>query len=391
MHWRDHEALREGIAPATRPATPPDPEYTGCSPLTNHRQSHLNETAAPAILIGLNIDERRLASRPPLFANGRTGMKTLPDQGSLARIEQQNRDARFAMRLSLFVGLFMLISKVAAYLFTGSSAIFSDAAESVVHVFAVAFAVFSLWLSTRPAVPKFHYGYERITFFSAGFEGAMIVLAAASIIVTTTQKWRHGLVLEHLGNGVALILAAGVLNALLGWYLLRVGKRNHSLILDADGKHVLTDSLTSFGVVAGLGLVMITGWKPFDPLVAYAIAANILWSGGRLMWHSIEGLLDYSDPRIGHQIRNRLDVICAELGTEYHGVRFRTTGHRQIIEVHLLFPHTMQVGEAHRLATILEERLTMDLEVPAEVTTHLESLEDHSQVHRVQHYTGRPD
>jgi len=318
-------------------------------------------------------------------------MAASPDQVPLGKIEQQNRDARFAMWLSLFVGVFMLIGKVAAYLFTGSSAIFSDAAESVVHVVAVAFAVFSLWLSTRPAVPHFHYGYERITFFSAGFEGAMIVLAAGSIIVTTTQRWRHGLTIDNLGYGLVLILAAGVLNAFLGFYLLRTGKRNHSLILEADGKHVLTDSWTSFGVVAGLGLVMMTRWKPFDPLIAYAVAANILWSGGRLMWNSMRGLLDYSDPRIGHQIRNRLDFICEELGLQYHGVRFRTTGYRQIIEVHLLFPHTMLVGEAHRQATMLEERLTIDLEVPAEVTTHLESLEDHSEVHHAKHYTGRPD
>jgi cation diffusion facilitator family transporter len=314
-----------------------------------------------------------------------------PSKDPLGKIDQQNRDARFAMRLSLVVGVIMLIGKVAAYIFTGSSAIFSDAAESVVHVVAVAFAVFSLWLSTRPAVPEFHYGFERITLFSAGFEGAMIVLAAGSIIVTTTQKWKHGLTLDHLGNGAVLILLAGMLNALLGWYLLRLGKRNHSLILEADGRHVLTDSWTSFGVVAGLALVLMTGWKPFDPLVAFAVAANILWSGGRLMWHSIKGLLDYSDPGIGHEIRNRLDVICEDLGVQYHGVRFRTTGYRQIIEVHLLFPHSMPVGEAHQLATVLEERLAMGIEVPAEVTTHLESLEDHSEVHHAQHYTGRPD
>ena len=240
-------------------------------------------------------------------------MLASPSKFTLGKIEQQNRDARFAMRLSLAVGLIMLLSKVAAYMLTGSSAIFSDAAESVVHVVAVAFAVFSLWLSARPAVPQFHYGFERITFFSAGFEGAMIALAAGSIIVTTTQKWRHGLTLDHLGNGAILVLAAGVLNAFLGWYLVRMGRRNHSLILEADGRHVLTDSWTSFGVVAGLALVMTTGWKPFDPLVAYAVAANILWSGGRLMWHSMKGLLDYSDPGIGHEIRNRLDVICEDL------------------------------------------------------------------------------
>ncbi len=305
--------------------------------------------------------------------------------------EDQIRDARFAMRISLIVGVLMLAAKVSAYLLTGSSAIFSDAAESVVHVVAVGFAVFSLWLSTRPADPKFHYGYERITFFSAGFEGAMIVVAAGSIVYTTIEKWRHGLVFEDLGNGVILIAGAGVLNAVLGWYLLRLGRRNRSLILEADGKHVLTDSWTSFGVVVGIVLVMLTGWKQLDPLVAFAVAGNILWSGGSLVWQAAKGLMDYSDPAVGHQIRSNLDAICDEFGLQYHGVRFRTTGYRLIIEIHLLFPQSMALGEAHRLATLVEERLTRDLDMPAEVTTHLESLEDHSEVHHVVHYTGRPD
>jgi cation diffusion facilitator family transporter len=318
-------------------------------------------------------------------------MTSTPTQDSRGKRQKQHREAQFAMRLSLLVSVLMLTGKMTAYLLTGSSAIFSDAAESVVHVVVVTFALFSLWLSTRPAVPQFRYGFERITFFSAGFEGAMIVLAAGSIIYTTTEKWRHGLALEHLGSGVLLLVAAGALNAILGLYLLRVGKRNHSLILEADGRHVLTDSWTSFGVVAGLGLVMATGWKPFDPLIAYAVAANILWTGGRLLSRAMKGLLDYSDPMVGHQIRARLDTLCAELGVEYHGVRFRATGQRQLIEVHLLFPDSMKLGAAHRLATIVEERLAEDLEMPAEVITHLESLEDHSEVHHVEHYTGRPD
>lgn len=137
-----------------------------------------------------------------------------------------------------------------------------------------------------------------------------------------------------IGHAVS---AAGLLNAWLGWYLLRVGKCSHSLILEADGKHVLTDSCTSFGVAAGLGLVMSTGWKPFDLLIAIAIALNILWSGGRLARRSALGLLDYSDPDVGKQIREKLDVICSQLGVHYHGVRFRATRYRKIIDVHLLF------------------------------------------------------
>jgi cation diffusion facilitator family transporter len=314
----------------------------------------------------------------------------LPRSSSQLRDEQELRAASFAMRMSLAVGVIMLVGKTIAYYMTGSAAILSDFAESVVHVVAVAFAAFSLRLSSKPAAPTFLYGYERISFFSAGFEGAMIVVAAIFILVETIHKWLAGLPLEHLGSGSLLLLGAGMLNAWLGWYLLRIGKRTHSLILEADGKHVLTDCYTSFGVVAGLGLVMLTGWKPFDPLVAIAIAANILWSGGRLAWRSAVGLLDYSDPATGKQIREKLDQICDELGVHYHGVRYRTTGYRQIIEVHLLFPHATAVGVAHRLATALEERLPADLGTPAEVITHLESLEDHEDVHTTGHYTGRP-
>jgi cation diffusion facilitator family transporter len=307
------------------------------------------------------------------------------------RDERELHEALFAMRLSLIVGVVMLIGKTTIYLITHSAAIFSDAAESVVHVIAVGFAWFSLRLSTRSASPQFLYGYERITFFSAGFEGAMIVVAAIAILYESIRKWMAGLQLEHLGAGTALILVAGMLNAGLGLYLLRTGRRTNSLILEADGKHVLTDSCTSFGIVGGLGLVLLTHWKPFDPLVAIAVAANILWSGGHLVWDSAVGLLDYSDPKAGRKIREKLDVLCSELTIQYHGVRFRTTGYRQIIELHLLFPRLTSVSEAHRLATILEERLAAELGMPAEVTTHIESLEDHADVHHEQHYTGKPD
>src|ERR1017187_2332009 len=285
----------------------------------------------------------------------------------------------------------MLIGKTTAYFMTHSAAIFSDAAESVIHVIAVGFAAFSLRLSTKPASSQILYGYERITFFSAGFEGAMIVVAAIAIVFESLRGWIAGLQLDHVGTGAFLVLVAGILNAGLGYYLVRTGRRIHSLILEANGKHVLTDSWTSFGVVVGLGLVLLTGWKPFDPLVAIAVAVNILWSGGRMAWRSAVGLLDYSDPDTGKQIREKLDTICNELGIHYHGVRYRAPGYRQIIDVHLLFPHATAVGEAHRLAIALEERLPVKLAKPAEVITHLESLEDHEHVHSTGHYTGRPE
>ncbi len=300
------------------------------------------------------------------------------------------RDMRFAMRLSLAFGVLMLAGKMTAYLITGSAAILSDASESVVHLVAVIFAWFSMWLSLKPANQRYLYGFERITFFSAGFEGAMIVLAALFIIAVTVKKWMTGLEINNVGAGTLFTLLTAVTNAGLGWYLVRTGKRTQSLILEADGKHVLTDSWTSAGVVVGLVLVMATGWRPWDAVCALAVALNILWSGGQLIWRSATGLLDTADPLTGKVLREKLDAICGELGIQYHGVRYRSTGQRLMVEVHLLFAGSQTVGEAHRLATLLEERLVEALDQPAEVTTHLEAQDDHEAVHRALHYTGKP-
>ncbi len=299
-------------------------------------------------------------------------------------------DMRFAMRLSLGFGVLMLVGKVGAYWITGSAAILSDASESVVHLVAVIFAWFSLWLSLRPANQRYLYGFERISFFSAGFEGAMIVLAALFIIVVSVRKWMTGVELANIGAGTLFTVVASVANAGLGWYLVRAGKRAQSLILEADGKHVLTDSWTGFGVVAGLGLVLWTGWKQWDVICALAVALNILWSGGNLIWRSATGLLDTADPQTGSLLRKKLDTLCGELGVQYHGVRFRSTGHRLLVEVHLLFAGSETVAEAHRLATLLEERLAETLGQPAEVITHLEAKDDHESVHRAGHYMGKP-
>jgi cation diffusion facilitator family transporter len=300
------------------------------------------------------------------------------------------RDMRLAMRLSLAFGVLMLVGKMAAFLITGSAAILSDASESVVHLVAVAFAWFSLWLSLKPANQRYLYGFERITFFSAGFEGAMIVLAALFIIGVTLRKWVTGLDLANVGAGTLFTLLTTLLNAGLGWYLLRTAKRTRSLILEADGKHVLTDSWTSAGVVVGLVLVMWTGWKPWDAICALAVAVNILWSGGNLIWRSATGLLDTADPKTGALLREKLDALSAELDIQYHGVRFRSTGQRLMVEVHLLFAGSESVAEAHRLATLVEERLVETLGQPAEVITHLEARDDHEAVHRAVHYTGKP-
>jgi cation diffusion facilitator family transporter len=285
------------------------------------------------------------------------------------------------MRLSVAVGFGLLAAKVAAWWLTQSAAILSDAAESVVHVFAVAFAAVSLRLSLRPADSRFMYGYERVTFFSAGFEGGMIILAAVLIVLEAAERWRAAIFPVNLDKGIAIVMTASVVNLVLGLYLVRTGRRMRNLILEANGKHVLTDSWTSFGVVGGLLLVVWTGWQPFDPLLAILVAANIVWSGGGLVWRSVKGLMDYADPQTGARIRDVLDAVSSEFGIKYHELRYRNTGTRVLIEVHLLFPYRVPLGRAHEIATAVEQRLAASLDLTVHVVTHLEALEDHELVH----------
>ena len=288
-----------------------------------------------------------------------------------------------AMRASLAVGCIMLAAKTGAWLLTGSAAIFSDAAESVVHLFAVAFATFSVWLCAQPAGRRSPYGYERVAFFSAGFEGLLIVSVAILIIVEATHKWRTGIQIGNLGAGALITAATVVVNGGLGWYLIRVGRRANSLILVADGKHVLTDSWTSLGAVAGLSLVLLTGWKPFDPLFALATALNILWTGAGLIWRAAAGLMDITDLHTERQVGTLVERTAAELGIRWHDLQFRDTGRRLLVTVHLLFAETTPIGSAHRIATEFERRLAAALARPADVVTHLEAAEDHGQVHPV--------
>jgi cation diffusion facilitator family transporter len=275
----------------------------------------------------------------------------------------------------------MLAGKVVAYVVTGSAAILSDAAESVVHVVAVTFAAYSLWYSNRPADETHPYGHDKISFFSAGFEGGMIVVAAIYIIYEAIYKWITGLELQNLGIGTVLVATAAALNGALGAYLIWQGKRFRSLILEANGRHVLTDCFTSVGVIVSLILVQLTGWLVFDPILAILVAINILISGGRLMRRSIAGLMDEVDPGLGDRLRRLLEELVAERGVAYHCLRYRSIGNRLWVEFHLLFPRGTEIEEAHRVATELEMELDRRLKTPVEVMTHLESIEGHAQAH----------
>ncbi|MGB2866887.1 MAG: cation diffusion facilitator family transporter [Bacteroidota bacterium] len=299
----------------------------------------------------------------------------------MTRLESSVGQQQFAIRLSLVIGILMFGGKTYAYLITGSAAILSDAAESVVHVLAVGFAAFSLWLSLQPPDTSHPYGHDKISFFSAGFEGAMIIFAAFYIIYEAIVKWLEGLELKNLDTGTLLVAGAAVINAGLGLFLVWQGKRNNSIILVANGKHVLTDSWTSLGVIIGLLLVLWTGWLPFDPILAILVALNILWSGGKLIRQSVGGLMDEADPDMEQKVKGVLAASMEEGGVSYHELRYRRSGTSAWVEVHLLFPDGTLIEDAHRRATEIEESIASQFSYPVTVTTHLEPIVQHDETH----------
>lgn len=287
----------------------------------------------------------------------------------------------WVLRLSLAIGLGMLAMKCTAYFITGSAAIFSDAAESVVHNVAVGFALFSLWYSARPADRNHPYGHDKIDFFSAGFEGALIVLAAVYIIYEAVRKWLGGLALENLTAGLWLTVAAFALNGALGGFLVWRGRKTKSLIVEANGRHVLTDSWTSLGVIVGLLLARATGWKPFDPLCAILVALNILWSGFDLMRRSFSGLMDEADPAVDAAVREVLAAEGGKTAFQFHELKHRRAGRQIWVELHLLFSDETPLWVAHAQATGIEEAIKTRLGPDARVSTHLEPARDHERVH----------
>ena len=296
-------------------------------------------------------------------------------------MENARKTQLIAIRISLAVGVIMMVGKWYAYTLTNSAAILSDAAESVVHTLAVGFAAFSIWLMYRPPDESHPYGHDKISFFSAGVEGFLIILAAVFITFESIYKLIHGIEIANLDVGTYIVFAAFIFNLALGMYLVWQGKRSKSLILTADGKHVLTDSWTSFGVVFGLVLVLWTGWLPFDPIIAIVVALNIVWSGGKLIRQSIAGLMDEGNPETERTIRAVLDAETAKRGLRHHELRYRESGNAIWIEYHLLFPERTLLQDAHETATEIEAVLSSSLERPARITSHLEPRTGHDSFH----------
>lgn len=249
--------------------------------------------------------------------------------------------------ISMAVGLLMFTAKISAYLITGSSAIFSDAAESVVHIFATGMALFSIFLSNKPADQSHFYGHGNVEYFSAGIEGFLIIIAAVVIIFESTKDLILGVELQKMDIGLYVITAAGIINLLLGLFLIRTGNKTGSLTLVADGKHVLTDSYTSIGVMIGILLVIFTGIKEIDPIFAIIVATNILFTGYKLIRQSIGGLMNETDETLLKKISELLLSIRKNYWIDLHQLRFWTSGERVFIDFHLIVPFYFTVKQSH--------------------------------------------
>ena len=260
-----------------------------------------------------------------------------------------------AMSLSLSAAALMLIGKLTAYFITGSSAILSDAAESIVHIAASGVAAFSLWYSMQAPDKKHLYGHGKIVYFSSGFEGGLIGFAAFSILYLAGKDLILGNELQELGIGIAITGFLAAINCVLGFYLIWVGKRHHSLVLEANGKHVLTDMWTSIGVVGGVTLVWLTGITWLDPVVAIIMALNILYTAFSLIKKAFQGLLDEADPEKTQIILDHLQqmVVKGQI-SGYHQLRHRQTENTLWLEMHLLLPAEMSTGAAHARITEIE-------------------------------------
>lgn len=254
---------------------------------------------------------------------------------------------RKAAVISLLVGFGMFGGKIFAYLITGSSAIFSDAIESVVHVMATGMALYSILLSSKPADKNHLFGHGNIEYFSAGIEGLLIIIAAITIIYTAVVNIITGSQPEQLSSGTLIIATAGVVNLFLGWYLIKKGKETNSLALEADGKHVLTDSYTSIGVVVGLILVLLTDIYLLDPIVAILVALNIIVSGIKLIRESIGGLMNETDHELLRTIVEKLNEIRKEDWIDLHHLRFWKSAEKVFLDFHLTIPFYRSIRESH--------------------------------------------
>jgi cation diffusion facilitator family transporter len=277
--------------------------------------------------------------------------------------------------LSIAAAILTIGLKTAAYLITGSVGLLSDAMESVVNLVGALMALAMLTIAARPADEDHAYGHYKAEYFSSGVEGTLILIAAVSIGVAAIERLVNPKPLEQIGLGLGVAVAASLVNLGVALVLLRAAKRHQSITLEANAHHLMTDVWTSAGVVVGVIAVGLTGWNRLDPAVALVVAANIVWTGVRIVRKSVLGLMDTALP-IDEQnlIRDVLEPH-RQSGVEYHALRTRQSGSRRFVSLHILVPGMWNVQRGHQLAESIEEDIRRALPNVI-VFTHLESLSD---------------
>ncbi|MEI6176171.1 MAG: cation diffusion facilitator family transporter [Verrucomicrobiota bacterium] len=281
---------------------------------------------------------------------------------------------RFAW-ISIAAAIITISLKWVAYKLTGSVGLYSDTLESLVNLVGGIMALAMLTIAARPADEDHAHGHSKAEYFSSGVEGSLILIAAISIAYTAVQRLFHPQELEQVGVGLAVSVVASLVNLGVGLLLLRVGKKNHSITLEANAHHLLTDVWTSVGVVVGVGAVVLTGWLWLDAVVALLVAANIVWTGTRLVWRSISGLMDIALPP------EEIAIIRAVLDSyEKEEVRFtflltRQAASRKFVSVNVLVPGDWTVQHGHDLVERIEQDILTALP-NSSILTHLEPLAD---------------
>jgi cation diffusion facilitator family transporter len=278
--------------------------------------------------------------------------------------------------LSVAAAVATIALKTLAWWLTGSVGLLSDALESLVNLAAALMALSMLRLAASPPDEEHPYGFSKAEYLSAGIEGALIVVAAGAIVWASIPRLIDPRPLEMPLAGLALTVLASAVNFAVAVVLLRAGREHHSITLEADGRHLMTDVWTSAGVLVGVALVVATGWLRLDPLVALAVSVHILWTGFGLMRRSVRGLLD---PAISNEDQHEVTKLFAEYahryGVTFHALRTRQAGARRFVSFHLLVPDAWTVSQAHKLSEEIESR--MRSMVPnASVFTHIEPISD---------------
>jgi cation diffusion facilitator family transporter len=283
--------------------------------------------------------------------------------------------ARSFALLSITAAVVTIGLKLLAWWLTGSVGLLADAIEGTINLAGATLAFVMLGVAARPPDEEHAFGYTKAEYFASGFEGMLIVVAAVAIAAAAVDRLITPRPLEQLGLGIAVSGAASLINFAVARRLLAAGRRHRSIALEADARHLMTDVWTSAGVILGVAAVWFTGWERLDPLIALAVAANIVWTGYKLMRRSAGGLLDRSLSEEELQALDRVLDRYRARGIEFHALRTRQAGARSFISVHVLVPAAWSVAQGHDLAHQVERDIR-EVQPGVNVLTHVEPLGD---------------